>query len=157
MQMHRIFLAGTVLVLSFIPGGAFAQDQNGRPASFEERYRLEETAPPQPAAAPTPASQATPAPQSSPASQPSTVGTVSRQPNVTRPIRTARTERPRARVVVLRRSYLDAGTEVLPGERKFLDYAYPPTYQPTNVVTNIGGRVGWHNSPLPGPFFPTTN
>ena len=22
------------------------------------------------------------------------------------------------------------------------------------VVTNTGGRVGWHNSPLPGPFFP---
>jgi hypothetical protein len=32
---------------------------------------------------------------------------------------------------------------VQPGqERKFLDYAYPPLY-PYNVVTNIGGRVGW--------------
>jgi hypothetical protein len=62
--------------------------------------------------------------------------------------------RARSRVVVTRRSYLDAGTEVKPGERHFMDYADPPGYQPYNVVTNIGGRVGWHRSPLPGPFFP---
>ncbi len=60
--------------------------------------------------------------------------------------------RPRARVTVAPRSFLDAGTEVLPGERKFTDYAYPPAYFPLGVVTNTGGRVGWHNSPLPGPF-----
>jgi hypothetical protein len=60
--------------------------------------------------------------------------------------------RPRSRVVVVRRSFLDAGTEVLPGERKFTDYAFPPTYQPLDAVTNTGGRVGWHRSPLPGPF-----
>jgi hypothetical protein len=51
-----------------------------------------------------------------------------------------------------RRSFLDAGTEVLPGERKFTDYAFPPTHYPLGVVTNVGGRVGWHQSPLPGPF-----
>ena len=33
---------------------------------------------------------------------------------------------PRTRVYVTRRSWLDAGTEVLPGDRKFLDYAFPP-------------------------------
>jgi hypothetical protein len=55
------------------------------------------------------------------------------------------------------RSFLDAGTEVLPGERKFLDYAFPPTHTAMDVVTNTGGRVGWHNSPLPGPFFPRSN
>jgi hypothetical protein len=33
---------------------------------------------------------------------------------------------PRTRVYITRRSWLDAGTEVLPGERKFMDYAYPP-------------------------------
>jgi hypothetical protein len=60
--------------------------------------------------------------------------------------------RPRSRIVVTPRSFLDAGTEVLPGERKFTDYAFPPTYTPLGVVTNTGGRVGWHNSPLPGPF-----
>ncbi|RTL54060.1 MAG: hypothetical protein EKK40_05890 [Bradyrhizobiaceae bacterium] len=35
---------------------------------------------------------------------------------------------PRTRVYVTRRSWLDAGTEVLPGERKFTDYAFPPGY-----------------------------
>ncbi|MGB3272081.1 MAG: hypothetical protein WBA66_04190 [Xanthobacteraceae bacterium] len=33
---------------------------------------------------------------------------------------------PRTRVYISRRSFLDAGTEVLPGERKFTDYAIPP-------------------------------
>jgi hypothetical protein len=54
--------------------------------------------------------------------------------------------------VVAPRSFLDAGTEVLPGERKFTDYAFPPTHNPLDVVQNTGGRVGWHRSPLPGPF-----
>ncbi|HEU0081554.1 MAG TPA: hypothetical protein VFQ87_01670 [Bradyrhizobium sp.] len=31
------------------------------------------------------------------------------------------------RIYVTKRSWLDAGTEVLPGDRKFLDYAYPPS------------------------------
>jgi hypothetical protein len=58
------------------------------------------------------------------------------------------------RVVVPPRSFLDAGTEVQPGERKFTDYAFPPTNwggagQAFSPVTNIGGRVGWHPSPLP--------
>jgi hypothetical protein len=34
---------------------------------------------------------------------------------------------PRTRVYVTTRSWLDAGTEVLPGDRKFQDYAFPPT------------------------------
>jgi hypothetical protein len=33
---------------------------------------------------------------------------------------------PRTRVYISKRSWLDAGTEVLPGDRKFTDYAYPP-------------------------------
>lgn len=32
----------------------------------------------------------------------------------------------RTRVYVTTRSWLDAGTEVLPGDRKFMDYAFPP-------------------------------
>jgi hypothetical protein len=61
---------------------------------------------------------------------------------------------PRARITVEPRSFLDAGTEVLPGERKFTDYAFPAgSYSmPLSVVQNTGGRVGWHQSPLPGPF-----
>jgi hypothetical protein len=30
------------------------------------------------------------------------------------------------RIFVTKRSWLDAGTEVLPGDRKFTDYAFPP-------------------------------
>ena len=33
---------------------------------------------------------------------------------------------PRTRIYVTKRSWLDAGTEVLPGDRKFSDYAFPP-------------------------------
>ena len=67
---------------------------------------------------------------------------------------TAPVNRPRARVTVAPRSFLDAGTEVLPGERKFTDYAFPvgPYSMPLSVVQSTGGRVGWHQSPLPGPF-----
>src|SRR5689334_4903755 len=57
--------------------------------------------------------------------------------------------KPRSRIVVQRRSYLDAGTEVLPGERKFTDYAFPPGYSPTSVIDNTAFS---HRSPLPGPF-----
>jgi hypothetical protein len=59
------------------------------------------------------------------------------------------TSRPRARITVRNRSFLDGGTEVLPGERKFTDYAIPPGYSPTAVIENTGG---YHRSPLPGPF-----
>lgn len=60
---------------------------------------------------------------------------------------------PRPRVLVMRRSFLDAGTEVSRGERKFTDYAFPPLHTPLDVVTNVGGRVGWHRSPLPSSPF----
>ena len=33
---------------------------------------------------------------------------------------------PRTRIYVTKRSWLDGGTEVLPGDRKFTDYAFPP-------------------------------
>jgi hypothetical protein len=33
---------------------------------------------------------------------------------------------PHTRVYITRRSFLDGGTEVLPGDRKFSDYAFPP-------------------------------
>ncbi|MGH6771734.1 MAG: hypothetical protein ACRECO_22260 [Xanthobacteraceae bacterium] len=57
--------------------------------------------------------------------------------------------KPRARITVQRRSFLDAGTHVLPGDRKFTDYALPPGYSPTSVIEH---RAGNHRSPLPGPF-----
>jgi len=89
------------------------------------------------------------------AAAPSPVDAQTNQRYVNRGTRVAAA--PRTRIRVEPRSFLDAGTEVLPGERKFLDYALPPTYTPLGVVTSTGGRVGWHNSPLPGPFFPKGN
>jgi hypothetical protein len=56
---------------------------------------------------------------------------------------------PRSRIVVQRRSFLDAGTHVLPGDRKFTDYALPPGHSPTSVIEN---RAGSWRSPLPGPY-----
>ena len=62
---------------------------------------------------------------------------------------------PNTRVYVTTRSWLDAGTEVLPGDRKFLDYAIPPDIgypsfgrenlnrpidrQPLNPPSDMGG------------------
>jgi hypothetical protein len=54
-----------------------------------------------------------------------------------------------AHVTVQKRSFLDAGVEVKPGQRKFTDYAFPPGYSPTSAIdfttTNIRG-------PLVGPW-----
>jgi len=59
---------------------------------------------------------------------------------------------PHTRIYVTKRSWLDAGTEVLPGDRKFNDYAFPPGYsfahenanrplhrQPLNPASDMGG------------------
>jgi len=62
---------------------------------------------------------------------------------------------PNTRVYVTTRSWLDAGTEVLPGDRKFQDYAFPPALgypsfarenlnrpidrQPMNPPSDMGG------------------
>jgi hypothetical protein len=58
---------------------------------------------------------------------------------------------PRARITVTRRTYLDAGTHVIPGDRKFTDYAVPPGYYPGSVADNRGGMY-IDQSALPGPF-----
>ncbi len=58
---------------------------------------------------------------------------------------------PSARIVVTKRSYLDAGTEVKPGERKFRDYVNPPGYSPANVYD--ASRVMYGRSTLPEPYW----
>ncbi len=50
-----------------------------------------------------------------------------------------------------RRTFLDAGTHVIPGDRKFTDYAIPPTYYPGGVADNRGGMY-IDQTALPGPF-----
>jgi hypothetical protein len=62
---------------------------------------------------------------------------------------------PHTRVYITKRSWLDAGVEVLPGDRKFTDYAFPPELgypsfarennnrpidrQPLNPPSDMGG------------------
>jgi hypothetical protein len=48
----------------------------------------------------------------------------------------------RTRVYVTTRSWLDAGTEVLPGDRKFMDYAFPSPYgYPTFARENLNRPI----------------
>jgi hypothetical protein len=58
--------------------------------------------------------------------------------------------RPASRITVRRRSFLDAGTEVLPGERKYTDYVFPPGYSAIGNV--LGPGRDFTRSPLPDPF-----
>jgi len=146
-RCDRIAMASMAfaLLLAAAPG-ALGQDGGKPGATFNERYPAE-----QPKTTPITAPKTSPEIAAETASR---VAEPAREHDVARPVRMAGTKRPQSRVVVEPRSFLDAGTEVLPGERKFLDYALPPTHTPIDVVQNTGGRVGWHNSPLPGPFFP---
>jgi len=61
---------------------------------------------------------------------------------------------PRTRVFVTKRSWLDAGTEVLPGERHFLDYVTPPGHVSGQTMTGPSAPSGWQNPwyPALGPF-----
>lgn len=61
------------------------------------------------------------------------------------------TGRTRTRIIVQPRSYLDGGTEVLPGERKFSDYAMPPYYSPMGNALGPGQgfRERTYSSPSP--------
>jgi len=87
------------------------------------------------------------------AAPPAGAQTQTKKRYVYRSARVANVDRPRARVTVAPRSFLDAGTQVLPGERKFTDYAFPPNYtSASGAVTNTGGRVGWARDPFMEPF-----
>ena len=60
--------------------------------------------------------------------------------------------RSRTKITVRPRSYLDGGTEVFPGERKFTDYAYPPTYMNGSAYA-AWDPTGIHRYPLPMPGY----
>jgi hypothetical protein len=155
MHIHRILLGTAVALAMSVPVSTLAQDANG-PATFTDRFPAE----PLPTQSSPEAARTQTTPQAAKTQTAPEITSGTKRQVAEEPVRVARVAprpHPRARVVVVPRSYLDAGTEVAPGERRFMDYAYPTLYQPYNVVTNIGGRVGWHNSPLPGPFFPSTN
>ncbi len=137
----RILASMNSALMLAAPLAAIAQDSDQPAATFKQRFPADQTS--------------TQPPLEIPAAR--------KEQNVAQPAarhrgavttRIVSAKRVRSRVVVQPRSFLDAGTEVRSGERKFLDYAFSPTHVALDVVTNTGGRVGWHNSPLPGPFFP---
>jgi hypothetical protein len=75
----------------------------------------------------------------------------------------------RTRLYISKRSWLDAGTEVLPGDRKFQDYAFPSEYglptfarsngnrtidrHPMNPPSDMGGYPSGY--PIPEEFYPS--
>ena len=56
--------------------------------------------------------------------------------------------RARTRITVRPRSFLDGGTEVRPGERKFMDYVRSPTYMNGSPYA-AWDPTGIHYYPLP--------
>ena len=140
--LRRVSIA-VALMLAAPLGSASAQDSKKLAATFNERFPVEETSTPPPLE--------TPEVNKGDRVPPLEIPEVKKKDSV-RTTRAAKVKRPR--VVVVPRSFLNAGTNAVPGDRKFLDYAFPPTHTALDVVSNTGARVGWHNSPLPGPFFP---
>lgn len=58
--------------------------------------------------------------------------------------------RRRTRVIIQKRSYLDPGTEVMPGDRHDHDYASLPNQRAGGVLDNTA--FGGSQTALPGPF-----
>jgi hypothetical protein len=58
--------------------------------------------------------------------------------------------RRRTRIIIQRRSYLDPGTEVFPGENSDHKYAFSPGAHATSVLDNTA--FGSNRTALPGPF-----
>jgi hypothetical protein len=68
------------------------------------------------------------------------------------PADAAKNDRARTRIIVKKRSYLDAGTTVKPGDKRYHDYIYSPellypAYGPRTYP--YAGAARW---PLPNPF-----
>ena len=63
---------------------------------------------------------------------------------------------PHTRVYITKRSWLDAGVEVKPGDRHYLDYVIPPgpLQRGVNAMTGPAAPAGFQNPnwPLLGPF-----
>lgn len=63
--------------------------------------------------------------------------------------------KPRTKITIAKRSYLDAGTVVKPGSKSYLDYALPPGYFfPNYQGSAVGpGPITGLRWPLPGPWY----
>jgi hypothetical protein len=67
---------------------------------------------------------------------------------------------PHTRIFITKRSWLDAGTEVLPGDRKFQDYAFPPAVGYPSFARENNNRPIDRQPLMPpsdlGGWYPTT-
>jgi hypothetical protein len=72
--------------------------------------------------------------------------------SVTNQSRVVVASRTRSRIRVAPRSFLDGGTEVLPGDRKFMDYAVPPGNL-SEPLSNLRGTAFNRDTVLSDPFF----
>lgn len=85
------------------------------------------------------------------ASSTTTTTTTTSKPTTSKPT-TAKVSKPRTKIVITKRSPLDAGTVVKPGSKSYLDYALPAEYNyPTygaGQASIVPGRY-----PLPDRFY----
>jgi len=58
--------------------------------------------------------------------------------------------RTRTRIIIQKRSYLDPGTDAIPGDPSVDGYAFLPGQRANDVLDNT--TFGANQSPLPGPF-----
>jgi hypothetical protein len=58
--------------------------------------------------------------------------------------------RTRTKIIIQKRSYLDGGTEVMPGDRNDHDYASLPNHSAIGVLDNTA--FGANQTALPGPW-----
>src|SRR5690242_19756666 len=58
--------------------------------------------------------------------------------------------RQRTKIVIQRRSFLDGGTEVLPGSKAAPNNMWPYGYSPVAIIE--GNNFGRLRQPLPGPY-----
>lgn len=70
--------------------------------------------------------------------------------NTTTVVSRDETGRTRTRVIVEKRSYLDPGTEVLPGSRHDRDFAMTPNHRADGILNNT--VAGGNQTALPGPW-----
>ena len=140
--LREVTLASIILALVLsAPVSAFAQRTNKFVDTFDQRYPAEQ--------APTPPS----AERDDALSGPGVQQTQNPKPaepkkvlKVARATRTIGPKRSTSRLVAVSRSFADAGTKVLPSERKSVDYVFQRMYSEWVVVRWASGDCKiWHN------------
>jgi hypothetical protein len=86
------------------------------------------------------------------AASPADAQQTTKKKSVTTESRVVVASRSRSRIRVAPRSFLDGGTEVIPGDRKFMDYAVPPGNL-AEPLSQTRGTAFNRDTTLSDPFF----